>query len=240
MRGVCREFADLDGRKTLVFVSRGFERTPGQNFLARVDVAVKAAGVTRASGGIPPAFVDAKPNLPGASMASGGGVTATRLSQVEDFERWIAASGITLHFLDPYFGSDAPTAETSTGDKFRDIPAERLNLQDSPRQVRGRHGRPRPAGRGRLSRRGLHVPLGLVRRLSPRRPDDRRRPAEVVQGRREREEERAQGLLSVGVPAESCRGRSSRRRPLAPRGRPTAGSSVRRRTTAAPAPGVRS
>ncbi len=132
MRLVCRDFADLDGRKTLVFVTRGFERTPGQNFLARVDVAVKAANISRASGGVPPAFVDAKPNLPGASMTSSGGVMATRLSQVEDFERWLAASGITLHFLDPYFGSDAPTAETSSGDRFRDTPAERLNLQDSP------------------------------------------------------------------------------------------------------------
>jgi len=132
MRGICREFADLDGRKTLVFVSRGFERTPGQNFLARVDVAVRADGATRAAGGIPPAFVDAKPNLPGAWTTSSGGVTAVRLSQVEDFERWLAASGITLHFLDPYFGSDAPTAETSSGDRFRDTPAERMNLQDSP------------------------------------------------------------------------------------------------------------
>jgi hypothetical protein len=132
MRGICRDFADLDGRKTLVFVSRGFERSPGQNFLARVDVAVKAANVTRAAGGIPPPFVDAKPNLPGSLVTSSGGVMATRLSQVDDFERWLAASGITLHFLDPYFGSDAPTAETSSGDRWRDVPAERLNLQDSP------------------------------------------------------------------------------------------------------------
>jgi hypothetical protein len=132
MRGTCREFADLDGRKTLVFVSRGFERTPGQNFLARVDVAVKSASIARASGGLPAAFIDAKPNLPGAGVASSGGVAAMRLPQVDDFERWIAASGITLHFLDPYFGSDAPTAEASTADKFRDMPAERLNLQDSP------------------------------------------------------------------------------------------------------------
>ena len=130
LRSVSAEFAALDGKRTLVYVSRGFERAPGQNFLARVEVAVKSQAQARAAGGRPPTHVETAPSFAGQSSSSTGGIAAFRLPQVDDFERWLAASGVTLHVLDPAPGAILPGADTN--EPYRDLRNEQTNLQDAP------------------------------------------------------------------------------------------------------------
>ena len=172
-------------------------------------------------------------------MTSSGGVMATRLSQVEDFERWLAASGITLHFLDPYFGSDAPTAETSSGDRFRDTPAERLNLQDSPvrfAEVTGGLVRPGAGDFAGAVSTFLSASSGAYR-LAVRMTDvDPRRSYKVVVN------VKRNGLKAYFRSAYQPKvpGASSRPRPGPRRGKPTAEGSAPRRTNGARARGGRS
>ena len=125
LRSVCGELARLDGRKTVVFVSRGFERAPGFNFLNAVDVSVRARANPRAG------EVSPRAPFPGAPGAGAGGLTAMPVPEYDDFVRWIAASGITLHFLDPSRGTDFVSAEMPTGQRFRPLSTDRRNLQDS-------------------------------------------------------------------------------------------------------------
>ncbi|MGE5347486.1 MAG: hypothetical protein ACM3JH_16150 [Acidithiobacillales bacterium] len=125
LRGICEEFARLDGRKALVLVSRGFERAPGFNFLNAVEVAVK--GITQPGAvGIQPRA--AMPGLPGSTLQR---VSAVPLPEYDDFVRWIAASGITLHFLDPSSATDVVGADVSSSQRFRPLADERRNLEDS-------------------------------------------------------------------------------------------------------------
>ncbi|HUM02318.1 MAG TPA: hypothetical protein VL084_08530 [Thermoanaerobaculia bacterium] len=126
LRGVCQEFADLDGRKALVFVSRGFERYPGFNLLNAAEAASRAA--TTASPFGDPRTAAAMPGLPGSGA---GGLSATPLAEYDDFARWLAASGITLHFLDPSRATDLPTAEQGRGERTRPLSGERRNLQET-------------------------------------------------------------------------------------------------------------
>ncbi len=125
LRRVCEDFARLEGRKVLVFVSRGFERAPGFNFLNAVEVAVKAHAQPNA--------VDIRPNapFPGLPGSGIGGVSATPLSAYDDLVRWIASSGITLHFLDPSRGTDFAGAEYSSAQRFRPLSDERKNLEET-------------------------------------------------------------------------------------------------------------
>jgi hypothetical protein len=126
LRGVCEEFAGLDGPKTVVLVSRGFERYPGFNLLNAAQSAASAAQ----TGGVManPRAGAALPGLPGSGV---GGLSATPLPDYDDFVKWISASGITLHFLDPSRGTDLVTAERGAGERFRDLSGERKNLQEA-------------------------------------------------------------------------------------------------------------
>jgi VWFA-related protein len=126
LRGVCQEYADLDGRKTLVFVSRGFERYPGFNLLNSAEAAARSASTGNTLSD--PRIAAAMPGMPGSGA---GGLSATPLSEYDDFVRWLAGSGITLHFLDPSRATDLPTAEQGRGERNRPLSGERKNLQEA-------------------------------------------------------------------------------------------------------------
>ncbi|HQR66064.1 MAG TPA: hypothetical protein PLB02_01605, partial [Thermoanaerobaculia bacterium] len=126
LRAVCQEFADLDGRRTLVFVSRGFERYPGFNLVN----AAQAATIAASTGGMVtnPRTQSAVPGMPGAGL---GSISAGPLSEYDDFVRWLGASGITLHFLDPSRATDLPSAQQGRGEQYRPLAGERRNLQET-------------------------------------------------------------------------------------------------------------
>lgn len=126
LRKICEDFASLEGRKVLVFVSRGFERSPGFNLLQAAQIAAQSF----ARGGGPPDLRTsaALPGMPGSGV---GGLAATPLPEYDDFAKWLAASGITLHFLDPSRATDLPTAEQGRGERYRPLGSERMNLQES-------------------------------------------------------------------------------------------------------------
>ncbi|MFI5180505.1 MAG: hypothetical protein ACHQPI_03855 [Thermoanaerobaculia bacterium] len=126
LRKVCEDFALLDGRRVLVFVSRGFERTPGFNLIQAAQIAQQST----VRGGAPPApgTVAALPGMPGTGA---GGVSAMPLTEYDDLVKWLAGTGVTLHFLDPSRGTDLPTAEQGPSERYRPLSNERFNLQDS-------------------------------------------------------------------------------------------------------------
>jgi VWFA-related protein len=126
LRRVCEDFARLDGRKVLVFVSRGFERYPGFNFLQAAQIAQQST----VRGGAPPAPGTTQ-TLPGMPGMGGGGITATLLTDYDDLVKWLGGTGITLHFLDPSRGTDLPTAAQGRSERYRPLSNERFNLQDS-------------------------------------------------------------------------------------------------------------
>lgn len=126
LRSVCEEFALLDGPKTLVLVSRGFERYPGFNLLNAAQTASSAAMT-----GAPMAGPRSAASLPGMPGSGAGGLSATLLTEYDDFVKWISASGITLHFLDPSRATDLPTAEQGPSERYRPLSGERRNLQDA-------------------------------------------------------------------------------------------------------------
>ena len=125
LRTVCQEYADLDGRKTLLLVSRGFERYPGFNLLNAAEVASRSAS----TGGT---FADLRASaaVPGMPGSGTGGISAVPLSEYDEFARWLAATGITLHFLDPSRATDLQTAEQGRGERNRPLSSERTNLQE--------------------------------------------------------------------------------------------------------------
>lgn len=126
LRKTCEEFALLDGRKTLIFVSRGFERYPGFNLLQAASVASQST-IRR---GAPPDPRTAAA-LPGTPGAGAGGIQATQLLEYDDFARWLAGTGITLDFLDPSRATDLPTAEQGQGERYRSLSGERHLMQET-------------------------------------------------------------------------------------------------------------
>jgi hypothetical protein len=128
----------LEGPRHLFILSEGLERTPGFNFLARLKA--REAATIRSStssadnigslGAATPAWA------PGAGRAVGGGrfaFDASPLPDVDELSRWLSASGVTVHYLDPSpLGKDLPTAQ----DRFAFEPGlrreEARNLQDAP------------------------------------------------------------------------------------------------------------
>jgi len=124
LRTVCQEYADLDGRKTLLLVSRGFERYPGFNLLNAAEVASQSAstGGTFAD----PRASAAVPGMPGSGT---GGISAVPLSEYDEFARWLAATGITLHFLDPP-GDRPPDSRAGARRAQPPLSSERTNLQE--------------------------------------------------------------------------------------------------------------
>ena len=126
LRGVCEEFAGLDGPKTLVLVSRGIERYPGFNLLSAAQAAAAAAQTGSAM-----ASPRSSAPIPGAPGSGVGALSATPLPDYDDFEKWLSSSGITLHFLDPSRGTDLATAEQGFSERFRNLSGERKSLQEA-------------------------------------------------------------------------------------------------------------
>lgn len=126
LKKTCEDFALLDGRKVLVFVSRGFERYPGFNLLQAASVASQSA---MRKGGPPDLRTTAAlPGVPGSGVS---GIQATQLTDYDDFAKWLAGTGITFHFLDPSRATDLPTADQGRAERYRPLSNERFNLQES-------------------------------------------------------------------------------------------------------------
>jgi hypothetical protein len=117
LRRTLERFAMLGGPRHAVILSEGVERVPGFNFLARLQAeegarvpppptAPRNAAATR------PVFPS--PNAPDAGREVGAGrflFDSGGLLEVDDLARWLAASGVTVHFIDPgSLGRDLPTA----------------------------------------------------------------------------------------------------------------------------------
>lgn len=148
-RETAERFAALEGPRHLVWVSEGFERVPGFNFLARlraeegarVSPGSSAAGglsapspVTRGrvGGGAFPAV----PGAPGAALDLGAGrfgFDSGPLSEAEDLDRWLATSGVIVHFIDPgSLGRGLPSAEDKYAFASTLRQDEARNLQETP------------------------------------------------------------------------------------------------------------
>jgi hypothetical protein len=149
LKETAERFAGLEGPRHLFYVSEGFERVPGFNFLARLK-AEEAANVRPAasSGGAfgqPPPSTRGRsggstfpvvPGAPGSSQDLGAGRFAfdpSNLMEADDLARYLASSGVILHFIDP--GSLA-RGLISAADKYAFSATlrqdEAKNLQETP------------------------------------------------------------------------------------------------------------
>lgn len=148
LKDTAERLAALEGPRHLFYVSEGFERVPGFNFLAQLRAeeservrspsaaggfsAPPGGGRGRGSGGGFPAI----PGTPGASRELGAGRFAFdsgSLLEADELARWLAASGVIVHFIDPgSLGRGLPSAE----DKFAFSAGlrqdEARNMQETP------------------------------------------------------------------------------------------------------------
>jgi hypothetical protein len=141
-------FSALEGPRHFFYVSEGFERVPGFNFLAllqaeesaRVRSGSSAGGFSApppagrgrpGSGGFP-----AIPGAPGSSRDLGAGRFAfdsMPLTEADDLARWLAASGVIVHFIDPgSLGRGLPSAEDKYAFNSALRQDEARNLQETP------------------------------------------------------------------------------------------------------------
>jgi hypothetical protein len=148
LRETAERLASLEGPRHLFYVSEGFEKVPGFNFLARLraeeSARVRTSGASAGSfgpptggrGGMPGTAFAPVPGAAGTTQALGSGrfvFDPSPLYEADDLARWLAASGVTLHFLDPGgLGRELPSA----ADKYsfnsglrRD---DARNLQETP------------------------------------------------------------------------------------------------------------
>lgn len=142
-RDTCVRFQGLEGPRHVVVLSEGFERVPGFNFLARlkseemarVRVASAPSGITGSDPlrNLPGMAI---PGAPGSAQALGSSRfvwNPTPLLEIDDLSRWLAASGIIVHYVDPgSLGRGLPSA----ADKYAWEGARRSedakNLQETP------------------------------------------------------------------------------------------------------------
>jgi hypothetical protein len=148
LRETAERFSALEGPRHLFFVSEGFERVPGFNFLAHLQAeeaarvrsagssaggsTPSAAGRGRAGGGAFPAI----PGTPGSARDLGAGRFAFDsgpLFEADDLARWLAASGVIVHFIDPgSLGRGLPSAEDKYAFNSTLRQDEAKNLQETP------------------------------------------------------------------------------------------------------------
>ncbi|MGZ6988553.1 MAG: hypothetical protein ACXVH0_06315, partial [Thermoanaerobaculia bacterium] len=140
LRETAERFSALEGPRHFFFVSEGFERVPGFNFLARLQAeeaaaggsALSAAGRSRAGGRGFPAI----PGMPGSARDLGANRFAFdsgQLFEADDLARWLAASGVILHFIDPgSLGRGLPSAEDTYAFNSTLRQDDAKNLQDTP------------------------------------------------------------------------------------------------------------
>ena len=139
LRETAERFSSFEGPRHLFFISEGFERVPGFNFLARLQAeeaasrgsASSASAGGRAGGGFP-----VIPGAPGSARDLGANRFAfdsLPLFEADDLDRWLAASGVIVHFIDPgSFGRGLPTAEDKYGFSSMLRQDDAKNLQETP------------------------------------------------------------------------------------------------------------
>jgi len=148
LRETVERLASLDGPRHMFYVSEGFEKVPGFNFLARlraeesarVKPAASSAGSfappTGGRGGLPGSAFPAVPGVPGATQALGSGrfvFDPSPLFEADDLARWLSTSGVIVHFLDPgSLGRELPTAADRYAFSSTLRKDEARNLQETP------------------------------------------------------------------------------------------------------------
>ncbi|MFI5197418.1 MAG: hypothetical protein ACHQJD_02265 [Thermoanaerobaculia bacterium] len=139
LRETAERFSALEGPRHLFFISEGFERVPGFNFLARLQAEEAAAGGPGSSAGRALAGGSGFPAIPGAP-GSGRDLGANRfafdsgpLFEADDLDRWFAASGVILHFIDPgSLGRGLLSAEDKYAFSSTLRQDDAKNLQETP------------------------------------------------------------------------------------------------------------
>ena len=149
LKEAAQRFSGLDGPRHLFYVSEGFERVPGFNFLARLRTEEGASVRPAASGGSIPGLPSGTsrgrtgagtfptiPGAPGASQELGSGRFAFdpgALPEADDLARFLATSGVIVHFIDPgSLGRGLPTAADRYAFNSTLRQDEARNLQDTP------------------------------------------------------------------------------------------------------------
>jgi hypothetical protein len=134
LRETCERFAALDGPRHLILVSEGYERVPGYNFLSRLQAQMRDRCSPRGGNLASPQRIP--PGLPGSDRAVGAGrfgVSMTPIVESDELARWVGASGVTVHYVDPgSMARDLPTAEDRAAWQAGLRSDERRNLQDAP------------------------------------------------------------------------------------------------------------
>jgi hypothetical protein len=150
LREAAQRFSALDGPRHLFYVSEGFERVPGFNFLARLRAEETASlRPAAASGGSIPGLPSGPsrgrtgagsfptiPGAPGASQELGAGrfvFDPSALPEADDLARFLATSGVIVHFIDPgSLGRGLPSAADRYAFNASLRQDEARNLQDAP------------------------------------------------------------------------------------------------------------
>lgn len=149
LRETTERFSALEGPRHFFYVSEGFERVPGFNFLALLQAEESArvrSGGSSAGGFSAPspagrgrAGSEGFPTIPGAPGSSrdlGAGRFAFDsgpLSEADDLARWLAASGVIVHFIDPgSLGRGLPSAEDKNAFNLTLRQDDARNLQETP------------------------------------------------------------------------------------------------------------
>ena len=161
LRETAARLAALDGPRHVFILSEGLERVPGFNFLSRVkaEEAARLKSSLPAGGGASGRGAATPPWAPGADRSVGGGRFAFNsgpLLEVDELDRWLASSGVIVHYLDPSpLGKDLPTAQDRFAFESSQRREETKNLQDTPLRFASETG-----GLTRLSANDLSGALG--------------------------------------------------------------------------------
>jgi hypothetical protein len=122
LRDVAGRFATLEGARHLIFLSQGIERVPGANVVNRLALA-------RAQKRNP--MADTKMAIPGQVSTPDAnllGFVPMPLVDLDEARTWLAASGVTVHFLDPLpLGYEMMSA----ADKYAGSAGQRTNEKKS-------------------------------------------------------------------------------------------------------------
>ncbi|MGZ5380877.1 MAG: hypothetical protein ACXWFQ_03380 [Thermoanaerobaculia bacterium] len=139
LRETAGRLAALEGPRHLFILSEGLERMPGFNFLSRLkaeeDARLKSSP-TAGGGAGERLGAPTPPWAPGAARSAGAGrfaFNASPLLEVDELDRWLASSGVIVHYLDPSpLGKDLPSAEDRFAFESGQRREEAKNLQDTP------------------------------------------------------------------------------------------------------------
>jgi hypothetical protein len=148
LKEMAERFSSLEGPRHIFLVSEGFERVPGFNFLARLQ-GEEAAGLKECApaGGSSSAspllgrgragsILPAVPGMPGAAQdlgASRFAFDSGALFEADDLARWLGASGVIVHFIDPGSpGRGLPSAEDKYAFNATLRQDDARNLQETP------------------------------------------------------------------------------------------------------------